>query len=523
MAEEIFNRESRSKLGELYSGEGKSRVEAEIVLPDYKEEAHRIFRVDIKPRINQKNVYTQGNHLICEIEGVAGFYILYQSDRRGENGVPTSFSSQEMFNSVFKIPLSDGMVDTDEICTVAEYQVENLSYRLLGPRKLSLRCDVKTYLSVKKNELFYYYSPECSENIHTKTKDIIACKMTASHQEEKSFSETISLPSSYLDIGELCEMGAVLQATHTKAENGAVIFHGICEITASYLSQGEESFISFSQPIEWEERLAVSGVEEGHLSRVYLTPQFLKATTDVNENGENKNIFFELGYSVQVEAFSNDRMTAVEDAFSSRNELQLKNDAVTLDEIRKLCDFSASLKEKISFEEKGLQRAEAILSSVEFRDSYLEEGKIKVDGRLSLRFLGIMENGEMQHFDESYDFKCFLNCEDATLLPESDNCRIELYGGVKGVDIIPEDEALSVRFELYGTLTVFCRNKENLVLEISQGDAFLSEEKGILFCYPEKGESLWEFCKAHRTSPKELCSENGIDGEILPEVVKIIR
>ncbi|MBR4288716.1 MAG: hypothetical protein IKT50_04690 [Clostridia bacterium] len=522
MAEEIFDRESRGKLGELYSGEVKSRVEAEIILPDYKEEAHRIFRADVKPKVNQKNIYMQGNQLICEIEGVASFYILYQSERRGENGVPTSFSSQEMFSSVFKIPL-DEMVDAEEVCTVVEYQVENLSFRLLGPRKLSLRFDVKTYLSVKRNELFYYYSPECSENIHTKTKEICVCRITSSHQEEKNFSETISLPSSYLAIGEICEMGAVLQATRAKTENGVVSFQGVCEITVSYLTQGEESFISFSQPIEWEERLAVSGAEEGNFCRVYLTPQFLKATTDVNESGENKNIFFELGYSVQIETFANDIVTAVEDAFSSKRELILKNDTVALDEIRKMCDFSASQKEKIPFAEKGIHRAEAILSSVDFRDSYLEDGKIKADGRLFLRFLGMMENGEMKHFDESYDFKCYLNCEDPTPLAENENYRIELCGGVKSVDIVPEDEFLSVRFELYGSLTVFCQKKESLVLEISQGEAYTSEERGILFCYPEKGESLWEFCKAHKTSPQELCAENGIDGDRLPEVVKIIR
>jgi len=523
VAEEIFDRVSRGKLGELYSGEGKNRVEAEILLPDYKEEAQRIFRVDVKPRVNQKNIYIQGNQLICEIEGTASFHILYQSERRGENGIPASFSSQEMFSSVFKIPLGEKTVDTEELCTVTEYRVENLSFRLLGPRKLSLRCDVKTYLSVKRNELFCYYSPECSQSIHTKTKEICVCKMTSSYREEKNFSETISLPASYLAIGELCEMGAVLQATKAKAENGAVRFQGVCEITASYLSQGEESFISFSQPVEWEDRIAVSGVEEGNLCRVYLTPQFLKATTDVNENGENKNIFFELGYSVQIETFANEIITAVEDAFSSKRELILKNDTVTLDEIRKMCDFSASQKEKIPFAEKELHRAEAILSSVEFRDSYLEDGKIKVDGRLSLRFLGIMANGEIQHFDENYDFQCFLACDDGTALPENENCRIELFGGVKGVDIVPEDGFLSVRFELYGFLTVFCEKKELLVLEISQGEPFPAAERGILFCYPEKGENVWDFCKAHKISPRELCEENGIEGDLLPEVVKIIR
>lgn len=523
MAEEVFDRESRGKLWELYSGEGKSRVETEVILPDYKEEAHRIFRVDVKPRVNQKNVYTQGKQLICEIEGAAAFCILYQTDRRGDVGVPSSFSSQETFSYTFKIPLGEELVDTEELAVCSELAVENLSFRLMGPRKISLRCDVKTFLSVKHNETFLYYGPYLPENVHTKTGEMSVCRMVTSHQEELYFSETIALPDSYLPIGELCEMGAVLNAGRARAENGAVTFKGVCEITASYLSQSEESFISFSQPIEWEGRLSVPGAEEGTLCQVYLVPQFLKATTDVNERGENKNILFELGYTAQVLVFCNDSVVAVEDAFSSARLLSVKSDEMSLDHILKMCDFSAALKESIPFAEKELIRAEGISSAVEFRDSYLEDGKIKVEGKLSLRFLGIRENGEMQHFDETHDFKCFLTLEDQTPLPANENCRIELCGGVKGVDVVPEDGALGVRFEVYGSLAVFCRKKVSLVTELAEGEALPAEERGILYCYPEKGTSVWDFCKAYKTSPKIFCEENGIDGDFLPEVVRIIR
>ena len=98
MAEETFERSVREKLAELYTGEGKNHVETEIVLPDYKEEVHRVFRVDARPRIQQKNVYIQGKHLVCEIDGVSTIQVLYQSERQGESGVPTSFSSQENFS-----------------------------------------------------------------------------------------------------------------------------------------------------------------------------------------------------------------------------------------------------------------------------------------------------------------------------------------------------------------------------------------------------------------------------------------
>ena len=374
---------------------------------------------------------------------------------------------------------------------------------------------------MKFNVGYSFYSPELCEDVHTKTKEHFSCRMKASCCEELNFSETIALPPSYLSIGEICEMNVVLYADHGKAEDGKVRFRGNCEITAAYLSQGEESFISFSQPIEWEQILLIPEAGEGDFCRIFLSPQFLKATTDINENGENKNIFFEVGYTAHVQVFCNERAEMVVDTFSSRRELNTKKSDLELDHILKMCDFSATQKEKIPFSEEGLMRAEGIRSSVEFRDSYLEEGRIKVNGRLSLRFLGVFSDGEMRHFEETYDFKCFLGAEDSSLLPENENCRIELCGGVKGVDLVPEEGGLGVRFDLYGTLSVFCRRSETIVSEIDCGDWYEKAERGILFCYPDPGESLWDFCKTHKTSPAKLCEENAIEGDALPPVVKI--
>lgn len=523
MAEEMFERERRGRLWEIYSGEGKSRVEAEIVLPDYKEEARRILRVDAEPCIHQKNSYVQGKQLVCELEGAVNFCVLYQTDRRGEAGVPSSFSFRENFSQSFKIQLPEELLDTEDTAFQTEALVENLSFRLMSPRKIAVRSDVRCFLSVKHNDTFFFYGPGLPDHVHTKIREEKSCKMLSCKETELFISETISLPESEPAIGEICEMNAVLSAVNAKASNGTVSFRGKCEITLSYLSQSEESFVSFSQPLEWEGRLDAPGAVEGAWCSVFLSPQFLKATTDVSENGENKNVLFDLGYTAEIRVMQNETFSLVEDAFSSEKELSVEKKEVELDEVVKLCDFTSVLRDALPFDEKDFLRTEGIRASVDFRDSYLENGRILVEGKYHLRFFAVREDGEMQHFEETRDFKCHLELGDPAPLPDIEPCRIELRGGARGVELTPGEEGLSVRMELFGSLLVFCRRKIRLASEILCGDALPKKERGIYYFYPERGRDLWEFCKENKTDPRQLCEENGITDGLLPEAVRMIR
>ena len=120
MAAEMFEREYRTKLCQLSVGDGKCRVESEVILPDYKEEAQRIIRVNTKARVNSKNTYVRGSYLICEVEGVVSFHLLYLTDRRGERGSLSSFVTQENFSYTFKTALPEDWDQGGELLCFVE-------------------------------------------------------------------------------------------------------------------------------------------------------------------------------------------------------------------------------------------------------------------------------------------------------------------------------------------------------------------------------------------------------------------
>ncbi len=521
MVEEMFEKEYKQKLSDLYSGEGRCRVESEVVLPDYKEEAQRIIRLDPCARVNSKNIYMKGQEIICEIEGVVSFNFLYRTS--GEKEAVSSFLSRENFSYSFKIPRPSEDVDPSEIASFVELTVEGESVKLQGPRKISARCDVSLFLDAKWNRSVCFLNKTEQQEIVTKCSEVKMARLCICHTEEMNFSETISLPKAYLPIQEVCEMDIDLFAQNIKAEDGGVTFTGFCDLHCGYTAEGEDTYISFYQPIEFEKRIGIPSITSENFCKVQMIPNFLKASTDINEDGEHKNILFEVSFTCEVTSFENQSCTLIDDAFSTDSELVLKREKESVEEILGMKDFAVTLKESVPYKSgKKIFRAEGIKTSVDFKDCYLEENKFVLEGKIFYRYLGIFETGEMENFEDSLDFRCQLSA-DGIELPTGKECRIEVYGLSRSLDIDPDEDSLRLRFDLAGMLSVFCRHHISPVVSVEKGDAFEKRSDNILYVFPEEGETLWSLAKKYHISPDKIREENGLNEERMPSFLRIIR
>lgn len=520
MAAEMFERERCRFLCEIYTGQGRCRVESEAILPDYKEEALRILCVDTRCRVNSKNIYLQGQNLICEVEGVAAFHVLYLAESQKENQIPSAFLTQENFSYTFKIPSAE-QIDPEQVAAAVEVNVENNSVKLLGPRKIAMRSDVIISLNVKSNCDFDYYANRLPEDVQTKENEVKLASLCAVHQEEVSFSETIVLPKAYLPIGEICQMQVELFDQRVICEDGLVRIIGNCDIQCSYVSQEEESFISFYQPIEFEKNIKVDSCRKDQICEVIFTPNFLKATADINEEGENKNILFEVGCTAELRLYENTHVLVVEDAFSTRSHLDLETVERTCEEIFAASHFSVPMRGEISLQEEKLLRAEGIRTIVELKNSYPEDGKIAIEGKTIFRYLAIKVTGEMMHLEHSHEFKVSVLPEAGGIPENIEDCRIEISANARGVDLDLSQDKLSVRYDLCGFMMLFCRKRFLCVSSLARGEVRASEKSGMIFYYPQSGEDLWSVCKKFSVSPDKLCRENHLDSQSLPKMIHL--
>ena len=516
MAEKIQTK----KLENLSTADATCRVESEILLPEYKEEAERIIRVNTKTVVKNKQIYLREHALVCEIEGSIGFHILYHTPSGGEKGRPSAFLHSEAFSHSFQIPCDTEDLSPEEISVFAEATPRSALVKLLGPRKLIAKSEIAIALDVKCNRTLSMIPPTSSDDVVTQKGEARITRLHKNHREEMSFSQTISLPKAYLPISEICEMEAVLFAQSIKAEDGGVSFLGLCDLHCSYTAEDENLFISFYQPIEFDKRVGIPELSAEDVCRIELTPVALKATTDINEEGENKNILFELDYVLELSAFETKPLCFAIDAFSTENHLHREKKTESFQELLGAFDFSEGVKGHKGIKLTNVKRAEGIRAGVEFRNTYLENGKICLEGRLAFSYLAILESDELKAVEDTYDFKTVITSPFS--IPEGEECSIEVYGGARAVDLELQGEEVHLRFELCGNLCVYRLTRPELVCDFERGEALVKRRGEILFVYPGRGEDLWSLAKEYHLAPEKIKEQNHLTGDTLPICLKLI-
>lgn len=516
---EISAQFETKKLALLGSFDATCPIEAEAILPEYKAEADGILRALPRVVIKNKSVHPRDGRLICEVEGAVGFHILYRVSGKDGTEQVSSFLYSEDFAQSFQIPLEESP-SYGELLIFAEGDPQSCLVKLLGPRKMSVKCDLKLSLEVKYNHSLVLMEPNPAEDLITRGTDLTATRIHTRHVEELSFTQTIALPKAYLPIRELCEMEAVLLAQNVKAEDGGIVFNGLCDLQCSYNADGEDLLVSFYQPIEFQRRIGIPQVLSNHLCRVALTPVALKATTDVNEEGEHKLVLFELSYLCEVTVFENCRVFVTEDAFSTCNQLSVEKKHENVMELLGVFDYSDSVKDVLKPKHPDVKGAEAVCGKVDFQNSYLEDGKIRLEGKLSVSYLGSTETGEWIHCEETCGFKTVVNPPFS--IPEGEECSIEVCGCARGIDVISEGEELQLRFELCGNVSVYVNHRPETVSRWERGDAFEKKRGEILYVYPTATEDLWSLAKEYHISPEKLKEQNHLTGDLLPRYLKLI-
>lgn len=519
MAAELFRREICPILTDLFSGVGKSRVECEEILPDYKEEAFRIVRADLMPQFEEKKVYLQGQNVIMEVSGNASFCVLYRAEN-AEGGLSSTVISGENFTCTFRVPLPENTVfDPENAVLYTELFAENVNCKLLGPRRLSLRGDVCAAVNLKVNKEVGVLSPETPDDVEKETVEAMSAVAIASTREDFTFTERVTLPPEYQPVSEICDLDAYLYAEEAAVEDGVLSFNGKVSFRCGYTAE-DGTLVSFYQPIEFRKSVALMNAEPGDLPEVMLLPGFLRATPDLDENGVARNVQIEIGYTAQINVFRNEKMLFCRDVFSTSDELILKTGVIKPETLIALRDFGNEIRFESALREEGITRAEGIRASIEFKDSYWEENAIVAEGKLSYRFIGIREDGEALGVEGNENVK--IRTDFAVPAKWKDlPMRVEVTGGVESMELLPTEGKLAARAAVRAHLRLFAQTEESVVLAAEREKPFPEREKALLFYYPDKDETLWQIARKYRVHSDKIRRENHLEGEALPHLLCI--
>ena len=420
------------------------------------------------------------------------------------------------FEHTFRIPCEEG---EDLFSSSVELACENAQVRLLGPRRLSCRCEVAITLTLAGNETVSLYDADRLEApwVAQKTR-IDYTSLAAVNREELSLSDAIRLPRDYPAVEEAADANVTLVPLKVQTVSGGVSFQGLCALHGVTVSpEGEGTW--FYQPVEFTSSLSVPDAREGMQASLELLPGPVKLSLEGDETGEEALLQFEVSYTAEASLFREERIPVCTDAFSAAAETQISASPLRLERLLFTSDFLTPVRGEIPWTE-GDSHPENALGTLEIRDSFAEGGEIRVGAKLDLRYLVRDGEGKIAAREGSCDL-------DFTVKPDefpafSEEVRVEITGSAVHCDVEPKGAAATVLAELSCRVRAFAVTEREAVSSLREGAPLPQPAKGIVFFYPEKGEGLWEIARRYHVTPETVTSLNDFSDGKIPPVVKLL-
>ena len=516
---------------EMFRGDARCRVEAETMLPDYKESIGRILYTAAQIRIMKREAYKQGDLIVCSVAGECAFTTVYFTENG--NADISSYTYTSPFEHTFKGGNDIASFDTDKMYIITETRSENVSCRLLGPRKMVFKADAVIDAAIKANRRISYYGASSYPGYYARTKSIRSSYMFSSAETDGIISERIQLPKEYLPIGEILDCCAVVAASKAYTEDDRINVEARAELFCLYYPDspnGEEKLpVSFRQPIDFSLSITLDGCDPGDVSEAYLTCLGVKNMLDLDEYGECRVINTEIGYYVNTRIIKNEEVSGVTDCYSSECILEADEKNILSETV--LSSFTAE--EEITLEltpkREGFSEPGGAYIESEIKNCYTEKGELYADMAIFVKYFGFNGEGNGIYDEEKCEYKASISFPKelaGAILDEKRDIKIEISSEVLGADISAENEKITVRAQTVFFVSV-CEKNESTVISLisSLGErADMGKGKKIVFYYPSSSESLWDVAKKYAVGCDTLRKMNPSisEGAPLPRVINIM-
>ncbi len=467
-------------------------VGSDFTLPDYMPAIRRVIHVEAS--VLPDNRFLSGSAL--EFGGTVAYSVLYI----GEGGELFSAPLTEEYTASTALP-EDAAVDA--AAAAMDTAVENVTCRVTAPRRLTLRCRMKTKIAVLLPRTVTERLSVAGGGRLTPADEIAIERLTeTAHDTLLSRGELTAAVSGTLPArGKVIRCSGAVRVEEAVAGAGAVTARGDVIVTAIFLTP-EGTYTCQSAKIPFSETVTVPDAEAGDGARAFGRAASVSVTP--GEDGSTWEIEYDLEAesaracvrSYTADLFSTDCAAAVEwEEADSLRLLRCGQGALTV-------TGEGGRQSKAASGETVLDtRAVCTPERVE-----VQNGRLAVSGSCAVTVL-LLSDGDVisEEFTLPFRYECESAAEAADLLWR---CHV----GTVDASARPEGDKLSVRLELSVSLCALGKSRIRFVdAAVLNKAAVPAKDDGcIRICYPDPGETLWEIAKRYGVSRRTLCVQNGL-------------
>ncbi|MBO5715153.1 MAG: DUF3794 domain-containing protein [Clostridia bacterium] len=482
-----------------------SELNSDFTLPDYKCEIRRLLSVVacvIPPAEYVSNASAQLDGDIC-------YKILYL----GADGELYSLNLNDKY--AFKLPLDFGFyaVNPDDLTFVNDIRTENVSARVLGPRKLNVKSKLSIHALGLSPEL---HSPNLVGSHNSSNIENLVCKTQCASirvgtSEQENVSDFIPLDTSsenvrVIDCYSTVTINECIPQTSQINVRGEVLLKVLyCNDSQNVLPQTAIRKIPFSKSIE------CAGVNSSYECSCFGIAK--DEQIEVQENG----ISLEASVTLYARAQKNDEVSYIADAYSTEKETELAYSEIKIPRAFKCSNGNLTQNEVMSLEEVGISRDSKIVdvcATAHPEEYSLDNGRLSIKGRCNYQLIHHLD-GEYACKNLSAPFKYELDCK------FSDNNSLKkylTYIHVTSSKARCDAERLFLDCELGFDVFALDEGDATLLSEMIFTQSRNKQKSELLLCYPDRDATLWSVAKQYGEPMQAIRKRNSIpENENIPK------
>ena len=308
-------------------------ITAEYTLPDYLPDINRLLRVCADAERAEK--YCSGSEI--EYDGKIIYSIVYAT---GDGEIRCA-----VFDGDYSGSVSAG--DLDFSTVTVETHTENVSCRLSGPRKLTVKCKLCAAVSIcparsADPSVAGKGTQGTEEHLQYRKKRIEFTKETLAEEKNTPVSEDIEIDPGMPPIERIVFVNLTPCALDVRAQNGKISYNGALTAEVLYESGADErKYVSFSRDVPVSGTVETDEACDDSLILPDIEAVNISFRPQTNELGETKTVELDFDYSVYFRIFGKESADITTDAYSTlcetENEAEIKTEIEM--EIKRLREY----------------------------------------------------------------------------------------------------------------------------------------------------------------------------------------
>ena len=465
-------------------------ISNEFTMPDYKPEIRRVLHVTSV--ISQPTRYINSN--VAEFNGNIDYNVLYVGADGELHSMP--FSAEYSF----EVPVdADGFDFKDEITSCCDTLVEGINVRVLGPRKLNVKCRLNSQVRIYGQKFIdqdfdLENSKNCIQTLEAKvnnSKIIRVCADTLDISDETHLS---GINQGVITANANVHIHSIKTLNDMVSVDGDIILKLLCaDMEDTFKNKVVTKKIPYSTEIEAEG----STPESICIAKGYVD--------ELNVTVEEDRIICDMSVCLQLEGQTDEEISFVRDLYSTKRESTCLQKSYNIPCVGYAENGNFSMNEKLSRE--GLVTLPETFEIVDVYGCAASESIEENDGKLELRgsskfTLIIKSNDEYSSQDITLPLKYVFDspgknitsyCNEMSVI----SCTARWDGEFVSIDA--EVGVVSVGLSL---------NEVSVVDEVKLGEDIEKSKSAITVVYPSADEDLWSVAKRYHVPICEIEMKN---------------